>query len=231
MAIEAGPHGHTVDQQSPPARERHPRFAPRRRSRRCRSQPGDPRRRRRGTHLPAACPALTAAWSWSRSSRRSVQPPSIDRVCDRNRFVPNNASRTAARPRDAQYDSPQAQAVKQAAWRAAVNGMNFPPGRPCCPHYRGGLGPARHSSGCGGASPGTVGLLVNTPALPTDRGGVLRRPRQPTRPTGQGGDVGAPTPRAGLRSRTTRSEDVRQGATAPDKEGTLWQWLRIPCVG
>jgi YHS domain-containing protein len=25
-----------------------------------------------------------------------------------------------------------------------------------------------------------------------------------------------PTPRAGLRSRTTRSEDVRQGATAPD---------------
>jgi excisionase family DNA binding protein len=40
-----------------------------------------------------------------------------------------------------------------------------------------------------------------------------------------------PTPRAGLRSRTTRSEDVRQGATAPDKEGTPWQWLRIPCVG
>ena len=33
-------------------------FAPRRRSRRCRSQPGNPRRRRRGTHLPAACPAL-----------------------------------------------------------------------------------------------------------------------------------------------------------------------------
>ena len=68
MAIGAGPHGHTVDQQSPPARERHPRFAPRRRSRRCRSQQGNPRRRRRGTHLPAACPALTAAWSWSRSS-------------------------------------------------------------------------------------------------------------------------------------------------------------------
>ena len=100
-------------------------FAPRRRSRRCRSQPGNPRRRRRGTHLPAACPALTPAWSWSQSSRRSVQPPSIDRVCDRNRFVPNNASRTAARPRDAQYDSPQAQAVKQAAWRAAVNGMSY----------------------------------------------------------------------------------------------------------
>ena len=43
--------------------------------------------------------------------------------------------------------------------------------------------------------------------------------------------MGAPSPRVGLRARTMRSEDVRQGATAPDKEGTLWQWLRIPCVG
>jgi hypothetical protein len=199
MAIEAGPHRHTVDQQSPPARERHPRFAPRRRSRRCRSQQGNPRRRRRGTHLPAASPPLTAAWSWSQSSRRSVQPPSIDRVCDRNRFVPNNAFRTAARPRDAQYDSPQAQAVKQAAWRAAVNGINFLPGRPVLPPItRGGLGPARHPSGCGGASHDTVSLIINTPALPADRGGVLRRPRQPTRPTGQGGAVGARDTTSGL---------------------------------
>ena len=49
-----------------------------------------------------------------------------------------------------------------------MNGMNFPPGRPYCPHYRGGLGPARHPSGCGGASPDTVGLLINTPALPAE---------------------------------------------------------------
>ena len=28
------------------------------------------------------------------------------------------------------------------------------------PHYRGGLGPARHHSGCGGASPDTAGLLI-----------------------------------------------------------------------
>jgi hypothetical protein len=34
-----------------------------------------------------------------------------------------------------------------------VNGMNFPPGRPYCPHYRGGLGPARHPSGCGALPP------------------------------------------------------------------------------
>src|SRR5829696_455739 len=197
MAIEAGPHGHTVDQQSSPARERYPRFAPRTRSRRCRSQQGNPRRRRRGTHLPAACPALTAAWSWSQSSGRSVQPPSIDRVCDRNRFVPNNASRTAARPRDAPYDSPQAQAVEQAAWRAAVNGINFPPGRLYCPDYRGGLCTHVISAVAGGASPDTVGLLVNTPVLPADTGGVLRRPRQPTRPAGQGGDVGTPDTTSG----------------------------------
>jgi hypothetical protein len=36
---------------------------------------------------------------------------------------------------------------------------------------------------------------------------------------------------SGLRSRIARSEDVRQGATPPDKEEHLWQWLRIPCVG
>jgi hypothetical protein len=57
------------------------------------------------------------------------------------------------------------------------------------------------------------------------------RARQLTRPTGQGGDGGAPDTTSGLRSRTTCSEDVRQGATAPDEEGTPWQWLRIPCVG
>ena len=38
--------------------ERHPPIAPRRRSRRCRSQPGNPRRRLRGTHLPATCRTL-----------------------------------------------------------------------------------------------------------------------------------------------------------------------------
>src|SRR5215211_5131384 len=37
--------------------------------------------------------------------------------------------------------------------------------------------------------------------------------------------------RAGLPLRTRHSEGVWQGATAPDKEGRPWQWLRIPCVG
>ena len=60
MAIQAGPHGHAVDQQSPPTRERHPRFAPRRRSRRCRSQPGNPRRRHRRPHLPVRLPRADA---------------------------------------------------------------------------------------------------------------------------------------------------------------------------
>ena len=36
---------------------------------------------------------------------------------------------------------------------------------------------------------------------------------------------------SGLRSPLTRSEDVRQGVTAPDKERTPWKWLPIPCVG
>jgi hypothetical protein len=71
----------------------------------------------------------------SQSCRRSVQPPSIDRLCDRNRFVPDNASRTAARSRDAQDDSPQAQVGMQAAWGAAVNGMNSHQ-PPVLPHYR-----------------------------------------------------------------------------------------------
>jgi hypothetical protein len=106
MAIGAGTYGHTVHQQPAPRCPRHhPPIASRRRSRLCRSQPGNPRRRRGGTHLPPACPALTPAWSWS-------------------------------------------------------------------PH-RDGLGPARHPSGWSGRFPDTVGLPVNTPALPADRGGAL----------------------------------------------------------
>jgi hypothetical protein len=81
---------------------------------------------------------------------------------------PHNASRTAAaRPRDAQYDSPQAQAVKQPARRAAMNGINFPPGRPCCRHDRGGLGSVRHPSGCRGRAcvraPGVVRMCGRMP--------------------------------------------------------------------
>jgi hypothetical protein len=61
-----------------------------------------------------------------------------------------------------------------------VNGINFPPAARAAPKTRGGLGPARHPSGCGGASPDTVGLLINTPALPADRDayfvGLANRP-------------------------------------------------------
>ena len=71
-----------VDQQSPPARERHPRFAPLRRSRRCRSQPGNPRRRHRGTHRPPARPALTRDWSW-RHVPAYLRAPGIVRMCGR----------------------------------------------------------------------------------------------------------------------------------------------------
>ena len=60
-----------------------------------------------------------------------------------------------------------------------MNGMNFPPGRPYCPHYRGGLGPAS-SQRLRGRFPDTVGLLINTPALPADRAayfvGLANRP-------------------------------------------------------
>jgi hypothetical protein len=60
--------------------------------------------------------------------------------------------------------------VKQAAWRAAVNGINSPTRAPVLALLPGGVAPARHPSGCGGASRDTVGLLVTTPALPADRG-------------------------------------------------------------
>ena len=63
MAIEAGAHGQPVDQQSPPACERHPPIASLRRSRRSRRQPGNPGRDHRRTHLPPARLALTPSRS------------------------------------------------------------------------------------------------------------------------------------------------------------------------